>query len=516
TAEAPEITADASLAAPRIAGRAYEGLSAAVRYGAGAASLDAAFRQDSAHALTVAGRVPTAISWDGGLRAEPGGDVDLRVRSNGLSLAFANAFGGKSFRDAGGELHADVAVTGPLSHPEARGPVSLRDGTVFLIPLNVSVTEGTLEAMLDPRSVVLNRLWLRSGEGKIWGEGKVTLAEGEARGLDLLVQADDWPAIRTSRYDAALDGWLSATGALAAPKVYGRIEVTHGVLRPDLAFLTKNPPPPDPTIQVVRSDAPPPPPEEPREPAKPERPPPDVFRNALLGVTVVIDRDTWVKHDNATVELEGGVWVDKAPGVTQPSISGAIRTVRGWATFQKKRFVISQGQIVFTGGTEIVPTLDIVAQYRRSGYLIEAVVGGSAQKPSLDLRSDPNLEQADILSVLLFGKTAEELNEGQQSALGDQAQQVAASYAATALAQSAARELGVEEMGIQIEELTTERVAVGKYLTERTYVRVGQEVGGDQGQEVALEYEIFRNWEFVASTTSTGNNGADVIWHKRY
>jgi autotransporter translocation and assembly factor TamB len=71
-------------------------------------------------------------------------------------------------------------------------------------------------------------------------------------------------------------------------------------------------------------------------------------------------------------------------------------------------------------------------------------------------------------------------------------------------------------MGIQIEELTTERLALGKYVTEKTYVRLGQEVSGEQGQEVAIEYQVFRNWEFVASTTSSGNNGADLIWHKRY
>jgi translocation and assembly module TamB len=132
------------------------------------------------------------------------------------------------------------------------------------------------------------------------------------------------------------------------------------------------------------------------------------------------------------------------------------------------------------------------------------------------LRSDPTLEQADILSVLLFGKPASELNEGQQAKMSDTATAIATTYAADRVAQSVANAVGLERAGIQIEEASSSRVALGKYLTEKTYLRVGQDIGGNGGQEAAIDYEIIPNWELETSTTSAGAHGADVIWHKRY
>src|SRR5262245_62247675 len=110
-----------------------------------------------------------------------------------------------------------------------------------------------------------------------------------------------------------------------------------------------------------------------------------------------------------------------------------IRTLAGLYVFQGRRLTLDQGTITFTGGTPIRPLFDIVAIYRSGEYRIEVHIAGSSEKPTLTLTSDPPLEQADILSVLLFGKPAHELGRGQSLALQQQALQLAAGYAMPAL-----------------------------------------------------------------------------------
>jgi hypothetical protein len=41
-------------------------------------------------------------------------------------------------------------------------------------------------------------------------------------------------------------------------------------------------------------------------------------------------------------------------------------------------------------------------------------------------------------------------------------------------------------------------------------------VTGEHGREVKVEYEILKDIKIGTSTSSTGGNGIDIIWHKRY
>jgi translocation and assembly module TamB len=148
---------------------------------------------------------------------------------------------------------------------------------------------------------------------------------------------------------------------------------------------------------------------------------------------------------------------------------------------------------------------------------VQIAVTGSASAPELELRSDPRLEQADILAVLLFGRPTSALSEGEKSSLSDQAAGIATSFAVAEVSREVTRALGIEELGVQIEEISTERVAVGAYVAENTFVTVAQDVGGEGGREVSIEYEFVPpSWSIVTSTSSTGESGGDVIWKKRY
>jgi len=228
-----------------------------------------------------------------------------------------------------------------------------------------------------------------------------------------------------------------------------------------------------------------------------------------------VHRDSWVRHEDAAVELEGEVHATKRPG-EDPVLVGEIHTVRGWATLQGRRFAISRGRVEFTGGHPIDPTLDVVADYKRGEYLVHAIVSGTASAPALTLESEPSLSQADILSVLVFGKPAKDLSEGEKTDLQRQAAQMAGGFAFAAVGQSVANALGLEEHGILVEEMSTERVALGSYLTEKTYVTIGQDIGQRQGQELSVQYQLLPRLSVETTSSTIGGSGLNLIWHRRY
>jgi translocation and assembly module TamB len=227
--------------------------------------------------------------------------------------------------------------------------------------------------------------------------------------------------------------------------------------------------------------------------------------------------NVWIRHPNFVAELSGNVHITKRPE-RDLDLTGRIDIIRGWYALQGRRLQLTRGTIQFTGGDKINPMLDIVAEYRLPEYKVEAVIGGSAEKPSLTLSSQPRLEQADVLAVLLFGRPINSLNRNEQGALQQSALSITSGYVAGKIANSVATALGLDNLGLDVGEVDFSggRVGFGHYVGSKTYVTASQELSGEYGQRVGLEYQIAPEWKVGTTTSSTGSNGIDVIWHKRY
>src|SRR5262249_27984586 len=96
TAAAPELALDVSTGAVTVAGQTVAGqtlaaASARLAYHQQQLQVNALLRQDATHTLSVDGGVPLSLQWEGKPSAPVLGAADLRVRSNGLSLAFVNS-----------------------------------------------------------------------------------------------------------------------------------------------------------------------------------------------------------------------------------------------------------------------------------------------------------------------------------------------------------------------------------------------------------------------------------------
>jgi translocation and assembly module TamB len=163
------------------------------------------------------------------------------------------------------------------------------------------------------------------------------------------------------------------------------------------------------------------------------------------------------------------------------------------------------------------PALYIDAQYAVSTYTIDVIVTGTAKKPILKLQSQPQLAQADILSLILFGTTTSQLGQGQQTALRQQAQTMATGAAAATVGQAISNSLGLESLGVSMKGGS---VGFGRYLTENTYVSVSPSLATNTTntptQRASIQY-FLKRW--VSVTTATMSDGSSQIFltiNKRY
>ena len=521
TAEAPSIATSAVVREGQIAGQAYSGANATVHYQDRTARFQLAFHQDEQHTLHANGSLPVSLGWAGGFQAAVLGDLDVAIRSDGLNLAVLNAFSAGAADDIAGTLQLDLRAAGPVDTPLLSGSFGLKDGRATVKALGLDVSPISLSASLSPGRLRISQLTAKAGDGSLSGSGLIALTQYWPQTLDLSFTADDWPAVWTHQYRVAIDSQLKASGPFTAPHLGGHITVREATLRPELSFLSAQPLHHDETISVRPSaDAPALADEQTPRPDHVETgddTSPSVVDNLSLDVALDLGRDTHLQHQNASITLGGGLSVSKKRDEA-PRLAGVIRLAHGWAGFQGRRFVLNGGSLTFDTETQLNPRLDILARYEHDDYVIDAVVGGTAETPRLDLRSTPPLEQADILAVLLFGKPASALNKGEEIDLQQEAVALTSGYAAATLGQSVSDALGLDTLGIDLSGLDFSggQVGFGRALTRKTRISAAQGIGGKRGQEVAIDYEMTPNLDLRTSADSTGSSSADIIWRKRY
>jgi translocation and assembly module TamB len=453
--------------------------------------------------LEVDARLPVDLSWDGPRRDLGHAPLVARLRTRELDLRFLAALAPTVVRDVTGRLSADLRLEGPRDALRASGTMALGAERLQLVATGVPWTDVVLRAHADAAGVEIETLSIRSGNGSLVGTGRVGSSQGWTPRLDLALALDDFLAIRQPAYEGAVTGRLHLDGTPAAPRVQGGLEVTRAVVRP--AMLPSSAPSlePDPTIEIVGTAMPP--------PSPPGGPPPFAVAESLaLGIDVEIRRNAWIRRTDAQIELGGRLRIDKAPGAA-PRTTGTVRLVRGWYAFQGRRFEIREGTITFTGQVPPDPTFEIVASHRTDQYRVLIEVGGTASAPSLRFSSEPPLEQADILSVIMFGKPARDLGSGESADLQRQAVSLASGYVAPELQSSVMETLGLDTL-----ELGAERVQAGRYVLEDVFISIAQQFGTQAAQLVSLEYAFTPQLSVRATTSSRGNSSIDLQWHRRY
>jgi autotransporter translocation and assembly factor TamB len=162
--------------------------------------------------------------------------------------------------------------------------------------------------------------------------------------------------------------------------------------------------------------------------------------------------------------------------------------------------------------------LDVTATHEVAGYVVTIHVEGDSKQPKINLSSEPEpLEQADIASLLVFGRTTDKLTGSEENSLGSKAQNAALGAVAGQAASVVGEQLGLDTVEVEVGDDPDEtRVGTGKYITQDIFLSYERQLGKDGGNTVGVEYSINRNLKLKGSSSDTGESAVDLIWRKDY
>lgn len=561
-------TISGSMDAPAIEGRVevrgggfrtytYESLVADVDYRGTRVELDATLRQSPTELITAKGTVATSLfqrsPGKGHVAGTAGDEVDLQIKSSGLSLGVVQGFT-DLVTNVTGTLEADIHVIGSGHDPHVKGFVDIKGGG-FGVPLGgVSYTGLDTRIELEPDRLRLQQFTILDEHGQpLRVSGELAVHERQVGAVNVNIVSDNFEVIDNELGDVGLDSRIQISGELRRPEVTGDVRLEAARLEVDrILELFYDPYAVESLPDVVsaeralegaesaesaaqqaleraRASAAP----AGAAPAAGAPAPGGAFEAVALDVRLEIPDNLVLRGDSLrpggptgasfgdmNVTVGGDVRIRKEPSAPV-TLVGTVQTVRGTYEFQGRRFeLVRGGSLRFLGEPQINPMLDVTATRVIPNTGIEARVNvkGTARAPRLALTSNPPLDESDILALIVFNRPVNELGTGERASLAATAGGIATGFLAEPLGESIGRALDLD-----LFEITTSTDAgelgagltLGQQIGDRAFFSLRQQFGERNVTEFLLEYQLADFLRLQTNAAPETSGSANRIGERR-
>jgi len=401
-------------------------------------------------------------------------------------------------RSLSGQINARATIAGTMAEPRLNGRLDLQQGSFRDSATGVRLETINLASRFDDTTGLVESFSAIDGSGgSVSGSGRIGLTEGSGSSFQLLLNR--FRIIDNDIAEAKASGPLTVTRG-----VDGNITL-RGEMDIDEARIQANPPG---STGIVGMEV--------IEINRPGGDVPEAEQNRQRGIQVGLDialrspgGDVQVIGRGLNVEMNVDARVTGT--IARPTLSGTARVVRGDYDFGGKRFVFDpRGTVSLSTNPEQI-RLNLTATRDDPALTATIRVTGTAARPAIALTSTPALPQDEILSQVLFGRSASQLS-------AFEAAQLAASVAALAGGGGFdvignLRELaGLDRLsfGGEASSLT---VAGGRYITDNVYLEIIG--GGENGGAVNVEWQVRRNLTVSSKFGGQGEASLSIRWRRQ-
>jgi len=490
--------------------------------------------QDSGK-FVFSGTIPFELMLDSmGVKFNPKDSLDARLTIDEFPLAVLQTV--NVGEGISGYIVGDVIVKGTIDSPDPEGGFHLVDASLRIPQYGVDYREINLEIDFKGQEVFLDTLLIRSADGTLTGGGKIGFSsdfyKGNVSDTEIKLKFNKFNPVNHKQFNMQVSGNASLGGSKDDVKFDGDLNIPRSEIYLPAIFNLMG--------KMVETEMPKPILVRELEALDAESIDSinisqidtteidslnfDYFDNLTGEVRLKIPKNTWIKNEDMHIEISGDLEFIKHKQFFE--LFGSVEVVRGQYDLLGRTFMIESGTISFQGGEELMPRMDITANYtfrnsERVQQELSVAMSGTAEEPSVSFTMDgSSVSEGDALSYILFGKSMNELTMDQQenvSGASDMAGKAAASILSSQLTNFLGDKLNVDYIEVKSEgNFENATVVVGKYITNDLFVSYEQRFGEtDQKDmakyEVKLEYELFR-FLFFQLNNSSNDSGFDMIF----
>jgi|GEM_PF-2577611 len=481
--------------------------------------------------------IPLLITLNGGFELYEDRDFHLNFWTNDLELSLVDDFV-EDIRGLSGILRTNLTLSNTINDIRAEGSLKLIDVRLSVPELGTSYRNLNLDLLFEDDILNIDRLAMRSGQGRFNGKGSVTLGSdiikrpseqstGQVTLFDLQFDLEDFPLINTRALNLISRGRLQVNGSLEEPRVRGNIVINRGRINLDELLDLIDETGEEPLLVEAR-----------RKIFAAEEYTTDEVEEESNGftidrlrgeLTVSFPRNVWIRSSDMNLEISADLTIIIEGGEFE--IFGNVSTIRGYYAFYGKRFQIVTGDVVFGGGSEINPQLALEAIYSFRGQdltrnNLRLLVSGTMEEMELAFElNDQPIDEADAISYIILGRSFDELTQGEKNEVSDQALAIGG-LLANRLTDQIATVIG-DSFSLDVIEFRSDTatsqvgIEIGKYLTDNLFISYKRDFSFSDtkepvSEEILVEYEITRFLYLQLVRVDAKDTGMDLIWRYKW
>ena len=402
--------------------------------------------------------------------------------------------------DIAGTLLSNLTISGTANAPRVQGEAS-GDGLAFeLTQAGSQFRNGEFEAEFSNDSFSVPRIYFEDREGgTLQGSGGFKLGEfgrpiGEIN-LDAkkikLMDRNDYGGTASGNIEFVnLADKASVTGALVLDEVEVKnfTAAAASVIVIDVEEI--NAPPRAKTFTQTQQNTVP----------------------IIIDLSVKAPRKIFIRSRGLDAELS--IDTRLMGTVNDIDLKGQADIIRGSYKLAGKTIEIDTGSIVFDGPIS-QGDLNLTAKVETTNINAEIIISGTVEKPEIELSSTPARPEDEILSAILFSRSATELSALEAAQLAATLAQLSGSGGGLDLLGGLRDTLGIAELGVSFDENGGAIVTGGRYLADNVYLQIFSGASSNQTGAV-IDWELRKDLSLRSQIQSDNDQSISLSYKKDF
>jgi len=406
----------------------------------------------------------------------------------------------EALSDITGEIKLAARLKGTLDHPDLRGNVTL-DHIGLTVPVlgqQLHTVNGRIE--LTPEALTIETLTGNLDKGRFDLSGELVINNFAPVSVNARLNAHALPVTLPETLEVLLNGELTFSGTPAKSRIAGDIILLEGRYFKDVKLGLI-----DSISQRKREAAP-----------ATRRETTPLLKNTDLNITIrhrspfIVDNNMALMALKPTLTIYGPL--------SKALVNGRAEVESGIISYLGKEFQIKKGVLDFLNPYKVEATIDLDSQIKVRKWTINLKVSGVEDNLKFEMSSTPEETDADILSLIVFNKTRDEMISGEGGS-HKSTKQLLADMVTRTLEESLKEATGLDTLEMTYTERTDKEdaddvsITVGKELSKRITLKYG--VGTKNGvtvQSAITEYKFYENVMMNAFRDTDGDFGGELIF----
>lgn len=459
----------------------------------------------------------TNVLLDGRASIREGGQNTLSLDGS-VNLRLLNTFSPNIFFN--GATEVNVRVVGSHKEPRLTGAANLNDVSIATLIGNERLTLSNItgRAIFNLNQIQIESVTGRMGGGNVSLTGGILLERFSPSRFRFDLRGNNVTVPFPKNFRTTANGQIEINGSrnreqLIATIISGRLNVIRSEYRQniDVADLINQ------RVEGSLTEG-------------------VSSTSSLVGPTQIdlyLDgRDSLVVNNNIA-DMLGSISLRVVGPLESPIVSGRITATRGYVKFRDKRYELQRAFVDIPPKRNPDPLLNVSAETEIRGYTLFVSLTGALTELSANVRSDPPLPQADVVSLITTGDLARGdtgLFSTSQPGIATAANLLADSLIVAPARRATDKLFGlsrfeVEPVISQSGSSPTARLTVGQQLTKDLSVSYSTNLTADKNQVVVVEYRVSNRLSFLAQyeqgsvtgiNTRSNNFSFEIKFRKRF